>query len=216
MKGQRALAHFELAYARLPRFETREDARHLFYANELLRRGVSARALMFSQGLDTHDFDLLKYNADQPRVPAGSGRESGQWTSGAAADSAPISGESAHIPDITTFGSSAEENSRASSSSLDSSGRVMSDVPLDPIQPGQQYAQSIKLNEPPPGTPILPYGEPYVPFALLPPGSKQILQYRFFVQDEKTKLWYVGMDIPREGSQSRPTLQTRRPRCRHR
>ncbi len=32
-------------------------------------------------GLDTRELDLLKYNRDQPRVPAGSGRESGRWTS---------------------------------------------------------------------------------------------------------------------------------------
>ena len=81
LNGEKALAHFELAYARLPRFETREDAKSLFYADGFLRLGVSPYALMLARGLNTGQLDLLKYSATQPRVPAGSGRESGRWTS---------------------------------------------------------------------------------------------------------------------------------------
>jgi hypothetical protein len=76
------LAHFELAYAQRPRFETRDEARPLFYAEGLVKLGVSPRALMRCHGLDTGQIDLLKYSADQPRVPAGNGRESGEWISG--------------------------------------------------------------------------------------------------------------------------------------
>jgi hypothetical protein len=117
-KGERALAHFELAYARLPRFETREDARALFYADELVKLGVSPRALMLSRDIDTSQLDFLKYNADELRVPPGSGRESGRWTSG--------DGDAAQSPDASSGGSS---------------GEVISDVSPDPIRPGQQYAQ---------------------------------------------------------------------------
>jgi Deoxyribonuclease NucA/NucB len=81
-RGEKALAHFELAYARLPRFETREDARVLFYFDGMLQLGVPPRMLMRYVGLDTHELDLLEYNRDEPRVPAGYGRESGEWTSG--------------------------------------------------------------------------------------------------------------------------------------
>jgi hypothetical protein len=82
MNGEKALAHFELAYAQLPRFEARAEAKPLFYAEGLVNLGLSPRALMRSHDLDTRELDLLKYSADQPRVPAGNGRESGEWTSG--------------------------------------------------------------------------------------------------------------------------------------
>jgi hypothetical protein len=81
-RGEKALAHFELAYARLPRFETRDDARLLFYSDGMLQLGVPPRMLMSYVGLDTGELDLLKYNRDEPRVPAGHGHESGEWTSG--------------------------------------------------------------------------------------------------------------------------------------
>jgi hypothetical protein len=87
-RGEKTLAHFELAYARLPRFDTRDGAKSLFYADGFLRLGVSPRALMLARGLDTRQLDLLKYSPDQPRVPAGHGRQSGEWTSGDAAPTA--------------------------------------------------------------------------------------------------------------------------------
>ncbi len=43
-KGEKALAHFELAYARLPRFEAKRDAWPLFYADFLAKRGLSPRS----------------------------------------------------------------------------------------------------------------------------------------------------------------------------
>jgi hypothetical protein len=70
-RGERALAHFELAYARLPRFESPDDARSLFFADGFIKLGLSPRALMLARGLDTTQLDLLKYSPDQPRVPAG-------------------------------------------------------------------------------------------------------------------------------------------------
>jgi hypothetical protein len=99
-KGEKAIAHFELAYARLPRFEMRDDARALFFADGLVKLGVSPRALMLARGLDTGALDLLKYNPDQPRVPAGQGRQSGEWTSG--------DGGAAQSPNIASAGSSGE------------------------------------------------------------------------------------------------------------
>jgi hypothetical protein len=85
-RDEKALAHFELAYARLPRFETRDDAESLFLADGFVRLGLSPCALMLAHGLDTSQLDLLKFiphfNPAEPRVPAGHGRESGQWTQG--------------------------------------------------------------------------------------------------------------------------------------
>lgn len=47
---------------------------------------------MIEPGLDMAALDLAKYDPEQPRVPAGSGRASGRWTSGSDADAlvAPI------------------------------------------------------------------------------------------------------------------------------
>src|SRR5215471_8855154 len=37
---------------------------------------------MKALGIDSAGLDALKFDPNQPRVPAGSGRESGRWTSG--------------------------------------------------------------------------------------------------------------------------------------
>ncbi|MGH6822486.1 MAG: hypothetical protein ACREC4_03180 [Methylocella sp.] len=54
-----------------------------------LEKGLEPRDLMNALGFPRAARDLEKYNPDQPRVPAGSGRESGEWTSGG--DSAGVS-----------------------------------------------------------------------------------------------------------------------------
>jgi hypothetical protein len=61
-----------------------EDAAYrLSLAAELLDAGLAPRELARELGFGL-PAGLLKYNPDQPRVPAGSGRESGQWTSNGA------------------------------------------------------------------------------------------------------------------------------------
>jgi hypothetical protein len=55
-----------------------EHALRLFAADELLELGVPPDTLMKAQGFDPASLALLKYSPDQPRVPAGHGRESGQ------------------------------------------------------------------------------------------------------------------------------------------
>jgi Deoxyribonuclease NucA/NucB len=134
-KGEKAIAHFELAFARLPRFEAREDAFRLFCVDGLFKIGVSPQWLMRYHGLETVEIDLLKYSPDQPRVPVGSGRESGRWTSGGG-------------------GNGTQPPSRTS---VPSSNEVMSDVSPDPIRPGQQYAQNGPPRWWPPGIRIRPF-----------------------------------------------------------
>lgn len=84
-RGDKALANIRLAFARLPRLETRADAFRLFHAENLLERGVSPRALMLAFGFDPEAVDLAKYDPNQPRVPAGNGRQSGEWGDGGGA-----------------------------------------------------------------------------------------------------------------------------------
>lgn len=78
--GKKSLARIHLAFAGLPRLESREDAFQLFWADELINAGVAPSALL--NAVDTRALDLRKFNPNQPRVPAGNGRESGRWGSG--------------------------------------------------------------------------------------------------------------------------------------
>lgn len=78
--GEKALANLRLAFAHLPKLREPADAYRMCLAEHLLDAGVAPASLM--QGLsDGLGDDLGKYNRDEPRVPAGSGRESGWWTS---------------------------------------------------------------------------------------------------------------------------------------
>jgi hypothetical protein len=84
-EGDKALAHLLLAHAGLPPCGP-DQALRLFVADELIEAGVTPETLMKAQNFDPGPLDLLKanFNPDQPRVPAGSGRESGEWTDGEA------------------------------------------------------------------------------------------------------------------------------------
>jgi hypothetical protein len=62
----------------------KDAAYRLALAAELLDAGLAPRELARELEIDL-PADLIKYDPDEPRVPAGSGRESGQWTSGDAA-----------------------------------------------------------------------------------------------------------------------------------
>ncbi len=83
-RGEVALAHIELAFARLPRLATEEGAFRLFLAEALLDDGRAPQNLARHLGLPLARppaHSLVKYDPDQPRVPAGSGRASGRWGS---------------------------------------------------------------------------------------------------------------------------------------
>jgi hypothetical protein len=83
-EGEGALASMHLALSRLDRLQQPEaDAHRLFLADGLLKNGVPADAIVDAIEAGAPDFEgLRKYNPDQPRVPAGSGRPSGEWTTG--------------------------------------------------------------------------------------------------------------------------------------
>jgi hypothetical protein len=75
-RGDKVLAQIELAFARFPRLETRDDAFRLFLAEDLLARGFSPRRLARELGFDT---GLLKYSDKELRNPSGEGKLSGEW-----------------------------------------------------------------------------------------------------------------------------------------
>jgi hypothetical protein len=69
-------------------------AYRLFLAGVALEKGLDPRDLMNALGFPRAAQDIEKYNPDQPRVPAGSGRESGEWTTDGS--SASTSGDEDH------------------------------------------------------------------------------------------------------------------------
>ena len=107
-EGEKALAHIHVAHASLPPCGE-EQALRLFVADELIEAGVAPAALMKAQGFDPAPLALLKYSPDQPRVPAGSGRESGQWTSGdsVGVSAPPAAGVPASLPPAAAAGEGA-------------------------------------------------------------------------------------------------------------
>ena len=89
-EGASALADMHLALSGLNRLEQpAADAHRLFLADGLLKSGVDANALFAAIARGDPVFEpLQKYDPNQPRVPAGSGRTSGEWTSGGDAEAA--------------------------------------------------------------------------------------------------------------------------------
>ena len=83
-EGQDALAAMHLALSRLDRLKQSEaDAHRVFLADGLLKYGIEADAVVAAIEAGPPSFgSLRKYDPDQPRVSAGNGRQSGQWTSG--------------------------------------------------------------------------------------------------------------------------------------
>jgi len=180
-RGEKFLAQLHLAFARLPPL-TEDQAFALFAADELLKSGLSPRALMKGLGFDPAPLDALeKYSPDQPRVPAGNGRACGQWGSGSGVAAPPPIGQE----------------------------QILSDISSEPAGPTEQVAQSVTAKDLPDGTPVAPYGEQAVSFNNLPMNARRILQYRVFSQDDVTGEWRIGMDLPMPETEVRTTKQIR-------
>lgn len=81
--GDECMASMLIALARLPKLRDPGDvARRLFIADALMDDGISPRDIWTALDLDPASLDEFEkfYNPDEPRVPAGSGRPSGEWT----------------------------------------------------------------------------------------------------------------------------------------
>jgi hypothetical protein len=81
-QGEDCLALIHLALAGLHRLEDhREAARRVFMADGLMKAGVPPSAILRALDFDPTVVETLeRYSQDQPRVAAGNGRTSGQWT----------------------------------------------------------------------------------------------------------------------------------------
>ncbi len=93
-EGDDFLAQIHLAHTRLYSVhDVRVAAYRLFLADGALRAGASTSDVLKALHLDARFIDAVeKYNPDQPRVPAGSGRTSGEWTDSDEAGSGAIPG----------------------------------------------------------------------------------------------------------------------------
>jgi hypothetical protein len=92
-EGDEVMALTHLALTGLGRLKNPlEDSRRLFVADALMKAGVNPRNILLALELDTRLLDELmyKYSPDQPRVPAGNGRESGQWVGANSVDAATL------------------------------------------------------------------------------------------------------------------------------
>jgi hypothetical protein len=93
--GDDCLAHIHLAHTGLRPFDdSRASAYRLFLADGALRAGASPRDVFKALHLGISSTDAVgKYSPDQPRVPKGSGRTSGEWTDGEATGANVSAGE---------------------------------------------------------------------------------------------------------------------------
>jgi hypothetical protein len=82
-EGDDCLAYIHLAHTGLPKLkEPSEAARRLFVVDGFMKAGTSPRAVfeVFHFGAAYIGAVEKLFNPDEPRVPAGSGRTSGEWT----------------------------------------------------------------------------------------------------------------------------------------
>ncbi len=103
--GDKALAAIHLAQIGLRKIDG-EDAHRLSLAAKLIDGGVRPRDLARELGLiQSH---VSKYSDNQPPVPAGNGRASGQWANGDAAGGATAGGKDTPLVEGRSAGESPE------------------------------------------------------------------------------------------------------------
>lgn len=81
--GETCLALIQLAYASPPRSDDPGKVAHrVFLADALLAGGVPAHDLLEAFDIDPRFLDRTdkRFNVNEPRIHAGNGRESGEWT----------------------------------------------------------------------------------------------------------------------------------------
>jgi hypothetical protein len=94
-EGDDCLAHIHLAHTGLhPLHDAEAAAYRLFLDDGALCAGASSREVLKALHLDIRSIDAVeKYSPDQPRVPKGSGRTSGEWTNSEATGANASAGE---------------------------------------------------------------------------------------------------------------------------
>jgi hypothetical protein len=94
-EGDDCLAYIHLAHARLATPNDPNEAAHrLFIVDGFMKAGASPRAVFKALRLNSAYIAVVEkfFNSNELRVPAGSGRTSGEWTRGASGGEQPVSG----------------------------------------------------------------------------------------------------------------------------
>jgi hypothetical protein len=94
--GDQCVAHIHLAHSGLHApGDLRTAAYRLFVAERALQAGMSPRGIFQALNIDSSCADAVEkgYDPAEPRVPAGSGRTSGEWTDSEQAGEAVAAGE---------------------------------------------------------------------------------------------------------------------------
>jgi len=135
-QGHDGLATMHLALSQVGRLERPEaDAQRLFLAGELLDAGFEADTIVDAIEAGGPALERLqKYDPDQPRVPAGSGRTSGEWTS--------TGGGSSDLPQSTPEPSQPEVNPSTITDTAyhDACGEAHRDCLKAAVQANSQHA----------------------------------------------------------------------------
>jgi hypothetical protein len=101
-RGETCLALIELAHAGLPALTERKRAAYrLFMADAALDEGVAPRDLLKACGVDPSVLDPIGkgFNVAEPRIPAGNGIESGEWTNDYGSSITPVAARGGTTPD---------------------------------------------------------------------------------------------------------------------
>ena len=77
--GEPAVANLRLLFIGLPRLVDPTALARVQAADFCLETGLTTSVLLKELGIERHVAAVEKYDAQQPRVPAGNGRPSGQW-----------------------------------------------------------------------------------------------------------------------------------------
>ena len=91
--GQLHLAAIEQALTGLPPLADEQEASYrLYLADQLIGEGVAPREMIKTLGIDPAALDRSKagFNPAEPRVPAGNGIQSGDWTNGSGVTTIPV------------------------------------------------------------------------------------------------------------------------------
>jgi hypothetical protein len=134
--GDLALASVHLALTGLGSLPSpRESSRRLFLAGCLIDSGWSTDTVLKALDLEVGSDQLRRvYNPDQPRVSAGNGRESGQWT--AENEGSGAGSEQASLPSAPSSlsGDATTQSEHAAPSAEDAGVDALAGVTLSPAQ----------------------------------------------------------------------------------
>ena len=100
--GEKALANIRLIFIGLPYLHDPDDVERVQMAKRLIEERQSDPSIWKMLGFDFEIFSLARFEANEPRVPAGSGVTSGRWASNDVSDQKSASDDEAALIDIST------------------------------------------------------------------------------------------------------------------